>query len=122
MTNSRTMIVCSIILAVGMGFGAAHALDRPIATVNDTEITVPAARTELHAVSSSILSFDTVYIGNTLTTCIRVGGATLTTTSGFDVGSGCRDGAGVSIDATQVWVMDDGGGTVAGVDVIWGKR
>lgn len=119
---NKALIVSAIIFILGIGIPAGLALNNPIAMLNDTEITVPAAATELRSVSSSINSFDTVYIANSLTTCIRVGGPTLTTTSGFEVGSGCRDGVGVSIDATQIFVMDDGGSTVAGVDVLWGKR
>lgn len=119
---NKALIVSTAIFLIGIGIPAGLALNNPLATLNDTEITVPATATELKAVSSSIKSFDSVYIGNSLVTCIRVGGPTLTTTSGYDVGSGCRDGVGVSIDATQIFVMDDGGGTVAGVDVLWGKR
>lgn len=127
MKNWHLAALIAVVVVVFGGPQAAQALDNPVADISDVELTVPAARTKLTSITPTTGtwtgSYETVYIANGLTTCIRVGGPTLTTTSGFEVGSGCRDGVGVSLDARgAIYVMDDGGGTVAGVDIIKGNR
>ncbi len=121
----RYILLVALTIAVSAGIPTAIALANPVSNVDDVEITVPAAKAKLTSItptSGTWQSYSSVYIANGLTTCIRVGGPSLTATSGFEVGSGCRDGVGISLDATgDIWVMDDGGGTVAGVDVIRGK-
>jgi hypothetical protein len=126
-SNKQFVILVAVLVALLGGPPAARALSDAVGDITDVELTVPAARTKLTAITPTTGSFaggyDTVTIANSLTSCIRVGGPTLTTTSGFDIGSGCRDGTSVTLDARgAIYVMDDGGGTVAGVDVIKGGR
>lgn len=61
-----------------------------------------------------------VYIANDSTTCVRVGGTGLTSTTGATVGSGCRDGAGLSLDAKGGRCLSTGAAVT--VDVLAGRQ
>ncbi len=128
MSNKQFAILVAVVAALCLGGPpTAHALSDAVGDISDIELTVPAARTKLTAITPTSGAwaggYDTITIANSLTTCIRVGGPTLTTTSGYDIGSGCRDGTSVTLDSRgAIYVMDDGGGTVAGVDIIKGGR
>ncbi len=68
---------------------------------------------------------DTLYIGNDSSTCVRIGGrgaeaVALTSSTGFSIGTSCREGGGISMDAKGGDCKSAGAAVT--VDVIGGKR
>jgi len=112
MSNKQLAVLVAALVFVFGGPPLAHALSAPLGDLKNCDnITVSSAVLSSKTCMSGFGSSITVQ--NDSATCIRVGGPTLTVTSGFEVGSGCRDGVGVSLDAkSDIYVMDDGGGTI----------
>lgn len=112
-----------VVLALVAFFGgppAAKALSMPLSQLKNCDnITI----------SSTPVSSETcmggwgsnVSVQNESTTCIRVGGPGITSTTGYSVGSGCASGAAISVDAKRFWMISSGA-DVTGVDVVWGVQ
>jgi hypothetical protein len=59
-----------------------------------------------------------MYVANSSATCVRVGGKTVTTTTGASIGSGCRDGSGITLAFNAATCISTSGSPVV-VDVIY---
>ncbi len=63
---------------------------------------------------------ESIYVANDSATCVRIGGADVASTTGISIGTGCRDGVGMAIDARRAWCLSTSG-TVT-VDVVGGRQ
>lgn len=97
--------------------GTALAADS-LSELKDVEVTCLSTVTPI--VGSGASSAASFYIANDSATCVRVGGSAVTASKGASIGSGCRDGPGISVDARKAWCISTGGDIA--VDVIYGVK
>jgi hypothetical protein len=99
----------------------AMGLDVPLGGLDNWQVDCAAAATPLTTDSGGTKHYtDTIYVGSSSATCVHIGGTGVTATTGLSVGTGCREGVGVSIDSRLATCFSSGG-TVT-VDVVGGKR
>lgn len=120
MKNWQIGLVVVALVALFGGPPAARALSMPIAQLKNCDnITVSSTAVSSEACMGGWGS--NISVQNESTTCIRVGGSGVTTTTGFSVGVGCASGAAISIDAKRLWLISSGA-DVTGVDIMWGAQ
>ena len=100
----------------------AVALNQSLSELKDMAIACSASTVTpiLAAAPQGTTRADSMYIANTSATCVRVGGSAVTSTTGASIGSGCRDGAGITMDVKKAYCLSTSG-TVT-VDVIYGVQ
>lgn len=94
-------------------------LDSPVSKIDQWEIACSASTaTNLLENASDIV--ESIYVANDSTTCVRIGGDDVTSSTGASIGDGCRDGAGMAIDTRHAWCLSTSGSVT--VDVLGGRR
>ena len=111
----RTLAVIGLLLFAGVAMG----LDSPLSELKDTTVACsPTAATKIAA--SSTVRAEAMYISNKSATCVRVGGSGITASTGAEIGDGCHDGPGISVDAKVAYCFSESGSVT--VDVLYGVR
>lgn len=123
MTQNIKALIVGVVAAILLQQGIAHALDKPISPLLEDNVSVTTTAQEVRTLSSVAAgsSFDSVWISNSSTTCIRVGGSTVTNARGAIIGSGCYDGPNINIDAKSAFLISESG-TVNNVRLLFGVR
>lgn len=116
------------VIGVFASFGAlgAMALSTPLSSMTQWEVTCDSVdggapqdiMIDTGGVTHSGMS--SVYLGNDSTTCVRVGGTGLTSTTGATIGSSCRDSSGISIDTRGGRCLSTGAAVT--IDVLAGRQ
>lgn len=113
---TRRVPVWALLVLLG-AFGSL-ALDAPLSELRDAEVACSASTpTPIEAAGTRA---ESIYISNASATCVRIGGSSVTASTGASIGDGCTDGVGISVDAKKAWCLSTSG-TVT-VDTIYGVR
>lgn len=105
-----------LFLALGLVVGFKVADVHPFATAHLQNTTVSCATTVTEINPSSNTA--SMYVANSSATCVRVGGKTVTTGTGASIGSGCRDGSGITLAFNAATCISTSGAPVV-VDVVY---
>lgn len=122
----KDKILVAVLVAAGvlvLSMGGARALSTALSTTKNSTVTCPAAGGAAARVpaASAAISASALFIYNESATCVRIGGAGVTSTTGLPVGVGCDGGATFSIDAREAYCISSDGSTVA-VQVLYGTQ
>ena len=100
----------------------ADALDLPLSELKDAVITCsPTVITPiLSAAPQGSTRADWMHVSNNSTTCIHVGGAGITATTGLVLGTSCRDGVGIDLPVKRAYCLSASGSLP--LDVVYGVR
>lgn len=92
------------------------ALSNPLSDLQNTTVSCGATGDpELIAPSGA----SSICVQNTSTTCVHLGGSTVTTTTGLAIGDGCAGGQIFCADAKRMW-CESASGSID-VEVVWGS-
>jgi len=123
MHRDRVLLFCTLLICFFVGgIPAARALAKSVISLqNPPAITVNATGDpELLTALPSVFLVDSVCIQNTGATCVNVGGADVSTTTGIAVGDGCAAGKVFCLDARLVYAEAQSG--TASVTVLYGAQ
>ena len=105
-------------LVVLLGAFGSLALDAPLSELRDAEVACSASTpTPIEAVGTRA---DALFISNSSATCVRIGGSSVSATTGASIGVGCQDGSNISLDVKKAWCLSTSG-TIT-VDTLYGVR
>lgn len=94
-------------------------LSGALSALQNSAVVCPAAGGTPARTPASGTPASSIFVYNTSTTCIRVGGVGVTASTGAQIGENCDLGMGISVDARSAYCISEGVGTVT-VQVLYG--
>ncbi len=112
--------------SVSSDFGPEPMLANPLSGLEQWEVLCSSAdagvttKSLMTDTGGTVHSADSFVVGNDSTTCVRIGGSTVTSSTGESIGTDCRSGKELSIDAKGGYCKSAGAAVT--VDVTAGRR
>lgn len=99
MNRNLIITIAGAIAVAALSAPQVIALANPVRDLRDSTVTCGASATLIQPTGG----MSSVFIQNTSSTCIRIGGVGVTTSTGLQVGDGCAAGKVIAMDATRGW-------------------
>lgn len=114
MNKPAIFFAAVVVTLVALAAPRVVALSQPIRDLKNTAVTCGASATLISPTGGA----SSMLLQNSSTTCVRVGGSGVTTSTGVSIGSGCPAGQVIGVDATRGWCAAESS-TVA-IQILYG--